>query len=197
MRRTRVLHLAAIPGVLLSLACSSAVAGNPPVEQLFASACDRHTYSCPNEYNPNSPFQATDYGTAEFGGTGNAAAGTVFNLNGTTIGANSAKTVLFSLTLAGKLNALPTSAYPWFPNSPLTETADGKLFDIVSTNQDRSAPGMFGSNPSGEHFTEHTIAGAHSCQKSRPTDCASFRRITLGNAGLILPTSDSSGIQLR
>src|SRR6202035_2367655 len=125
MRQTRVLLLAAVPAILLALASSSAAEEKPAIQKSFAFACDRDTYSCANGYNPNSPLQPADgnfYGTTEFGGTGNAATGTVFNLYGTTIGASSVKPTLFRLTLAGEFDTLYTFTQEQFPNSPPTET---------------------------------------------------------------------------
>jgi hypothetical protein len=160
MRQTRVLHLAAVPAVLLALTSSSAAEEKPAIQQLFAFTCDPDSYSCANGRNPNSPLQPTDgnfYGTTEFSGTGNAAAGTVFNLYGTTIGASSAKPALFRLTLNGEFDTLHTFIDQKFPNSPPIETASGKLYGAMSVNQDQSAPDTFGSNLPGNRFTQYTV----------------------------------------
>ncbi len=56
------------------------------IKQLFAFPCDSSTNACPQGKDASSVIQSADgnfYGTAEFGGSGTQAAGTVFKLTPT------------------------------------------------------------------------------------------------------------------
>jgi uncharacterized repeat protein (TIGR03803 family) len=100
--------------------------GAPSIQQLFAFACDSKTTVCANGENPDWLIQSADgnfYGTTFTGGTGNKAAGTVFEI--TPAGVLS---TLFTF-VADHNGNFPNGA---LPNS-LVEGNDGFLYGTTNS----------------------------------------------------------------
>lgn len=76
------------------------------------------------------------------------------NLYGTTLGAQTIHTSVFRLTPAGSFTILHTITYSEFPVSLPTQTADGRIWAVVSHISGTLQPAMFAVQPSGSNYQE-------------------------------------------
>jgi hypothetical protein len=76
------------------------------------------------------------------------------NLYGTTLGAETVHTSVFRLTPDGDFTILHTIEYSEFPVSAPTQTADGRIWGVVSHIEGTTQPAMFAVDPSGANYQE-------------------------------------------
>jgi uncharacterized repeat protein (TIGR03803 family) len=79
------------------------------------------------------------------------------NIYGDTVGGFSLPTVLFRLTAAGQVTVVHSWRYSQFPVSPLTQTAGGGIWGVLSHLQGVAESGMFRIGPSGAGYQEISL----------------------------------------
>jgi uncharacterized repeat protein (TIGR03803 family) len=136
----------------LSYVPSVRAQGSPStIKTLFAFSCDSTTKVCPQGQDPSSLIQSADgnfYGTTEFGGTGNQAAGTVFKLT-----PSGHLTTIYTF-VAGENGANPTS---------LVEGNDGFLYGTTGGGGANNQGVVFKLSKVGTIHVLHSFCSLANC----------------------------------
>jgi uncharacterized repeat protein (TIGR03803 family) len=150
MRVCRSFVSIALLMTLSQLASLYAQSSAPSFKTLFAFSCSSTTSVCPQGEDPNSLIQSEDgnlYGTTEFGGTGNQAAGTVFKLT------PAGKHTTLHTFVADAAGNYPTGANP----SSLIEGNDGFLYGTAQAGGADNEGVVFKLSKSGKIQLIHTF----------------------------------------
>ena len=155
MKRSLTLAISLSLGaaVLFGMPCARA---QSTVKPFFMFSCSATTKVCPQGEDPSSLMQSADgnfYGTAEFGGSGNKAAGTVFKLT------PAGKLSVIHTFVADSNGNFPTGANP----TNLVEGNDGFLYGTTLNGGANAFGVVFRMSKTGVTHVLHSFCSLANC----------------------------------